>query len=36
MLNDIYNLKTFAKTENIGELNNLERILLIISLQEED
>ena len=32
MLNDIYNLKTFAKIENIQELNNIERILLMISL----
>ena len=36
MLNDTYNLKTFAKIENIRELNNIERILLMISLQEED
>ena len=36
MLNDTYNLKTFAKIENIGEQNNIERILLMISLKEED
>ena len=36
MLNDIYNLKNFAKVEKIEELNNIERILLMISLLEED
>ena len=32
MLNDMYDLETFAKIENIEELNDIETILMIISL----
>ena len=32
MLNDSYNLKTFTKIENIWELKNIERIILMIIL----
>ena len=36
MLNNAYNQKTFIKIENTGDLNYIERIILMISSWQED